>query len=199
MKAAETISVDPGRLTAGALYSTGTKRIISKAAGAINVNVAVTSKKKVSDFLFASYAPGAYRYGIRILVFRCIWSAILIAYGVMLFTGTLVSPNGGFPASQLGVAIGTVGVIMLLGIMTRPVSLVATVVCGAWAVEGISGGVFSLDAFSTTLVFLIFAVSGPGKFSSDFLIKKSLYRRAIRHRNRRREDRLSYKAFSTMQ
>lgn len=191
-KRTEIISVDPGRKTLGALYSTVNPSILETAARTVCPER--KSVKSEVNAMLPTSVPGVNRFGAYMLAFRIFLASVLSASGILILSGHLSAPTSPLPAFHYALFEIIAGVSLGLGLFTRFSMGAITLLFTASAVESLVAGVFDMQAFLSFFACLWFFTAGSGKFSCDFLIKKGLRKRAIRRRRRLEEDRLSYKA-----
>lgn len=188
----EIISVDPGRKTLGALYSTVNPSILETASRTV-----CSERKSVMsevNAMLPTSAPGVDRFGVYMLSFRIFLASMLATSGILILSGHLTAPTSPLPALHYAIFEIIAGVSLGLGLFTRFSMGAITLLFTASAVESLVAGVFDMQAFLSFFGCLWFFTAGSGKYSCDFLIKKGLRKRAIKRRHRLQEDRLSYRA-----
>lgn len=195
MNTAKTISVNPVDKTLGALHPEATIRLFDT-----NVNSLSETKernnKNVLQFLFASSAPGVKRFGIYMLIFRVLFASILIGSGVLILTQTFLSSQTlGINNLYLGIGEIVCGSMLALGLLSRLATLSMTALFGYLSVMPLISGSLDMQSLLCFMGSLLFFTLGSGKFSFDYLIKKALVLNSIYRRRKRREERLSYRAF----
>lgn len=194
MNIAETISVNPVDKTLGALNPEVAARFIREH------NVIATpsayNKKDSLNFCFASSAPGVNRFAGYMLLFRAIFSTLLIVSGSFILSGEILSSTPLLSSQLLGVSEILIGSFLLFGFLSRFVMGISTLLFGYLSVMAVMSGVFDMQNLLCCMGSLIFTIAGVGKYSADFLIRKAIIRRAISRRNKMKADRLTYRAYS---
>lgn len=194
MNIAETISVNPVSKTLGALHPEAALKFLNtESAKSLRQNR--TGKNSFSRFLFASSSPSVKGFGQSMLVFRLLFSALLIISGSFILSGQIAASTNLFPSQYLGLGEIIIGGMLALGFLSRLAMGVSTVFFGYIATMSIMSGVFDAQALMWCLGSLVFLTMGTGKYSSDFLIRKAIVLRSRRKERKLRENRLSYRAF----
>ncbi|MDE6796163.1 MAG: DoxX family protein [Muribaculaceae bacterium] len=196
MNIAETISVNPVSKTLGALHfrpETALNFLSSESAKSLKQKR--TEKNSFSKFLFASSSPSVKGFGKSMLVFRLLFSALLIVSGSFILSGEISATTNLIEAQYLGLGEIIIGSMLALGFLSRFAMGVSTVFFGYIAAMSIMSGVFDAQALMWCLGSLVFLTMGTGKYSSDFLIRKAIVLRSRRRERELRENRLSYRAF----
>ncbi len=197
MNIAETISVNPVSKTLGALHSINPEaalRFLSPES-AKSLNQTRTEQHSFSKFLFASSSPSVKEYGASMLLFRLLFSALLIVSGSFILSGEIAASTNLINAQYLGLGEIIAGGMLALGLFSRLAMGASTIFFGYVATISIMEGVFDLPALMWCLGSLVFFTMGAGKYSSDFLIRKAIILRSRRREKELRENRLSYRAF----
>lgn len=193
MNLSDTISVDPGRTTLGALHPELTAKFIRSSR---TVGVAVKPNRKGSlNFIFAALNPGNTRYGAYMLLLRLAFAALLIVSGSFILYGEIDAPATELGAMAYGIAEIAIGGMLALGFFTRFAMIAAVAGFGCMAVQSILMGVFNMEALMSCFGSLAFLMLGSGKYSIDYLLRKAVIKSSLRRRQRRAADRMSYKAY----
>lgn len=186
MKTPAVISVNPATKTLGAI-SEEAKMYDRPIAGIVS-RITVTPRLKESlNILTGISTPAMTGASARIMTIRIvIGAALIISYAVVLSSGN--------PTTILIPAL-VLGISLLSGFLTRIVS-VATMVCMILFV--INGNAELPTALLTGFAAFIFAVIGPGIYSIDQFLRKSIFRRYMRNRRHHKQLRtnMNYKAYT---
>lgn len=196
MNIAETISVNPVSKTLGAINfrsETALGLLYTESAKSLKQNR--TGKNSFSKFLFASSSPSVKGFGKSMLLFRLLFSALLIVSGSFILSGEITASTNLIDSQYLALGEIIVGGLLALGLFSRFAMGVSTLFFGYVATLSIMSGVFDLQALMWCLGSLVFFAMGTGKYSSDFLIRKAILLRSRRREEKLRENRLSYRAF----
>jgi len=193
MKLYDVLSVDPGRLTLGALNP-------DAAAGYIRKRIIprVRTRGKSTTMLnvfFGTAMPKAGRYATNMLLFRILFAATLIVSGI---TGHIALPedvSAIIPPQAPGIALIAVGSLLALGLLGRPAMLVSFLSFGAAATVFALHSEMDMQSILCALCSLIFLTGGCGKYSVDYLIRKAIIRKSIKRRKKNKAMRMTYKAF----
>lgn len=184
MKIADTISVNPGKETLGhsALPANTIFRqsVLNKEKERVNILTLLFPTVKSGSSEFVKYA----------LPLRSVFATILILTGLT----TLLSAGAPLPYG-LSVCSLVFGGFLAFGLLTRPLMIGAAAyyaICSALSLR-----MGNADILSLSLMFgsMIFSIYGSGKYSCDFLIRKTVRRHKISSRRKRSENALTYKAF----
>lgn len=189
--AAEIISVDPAELTLGALHPEFTARMARK----VNVDAPSVSKKAWLNLIFACSTPGVARNSRNMLLLRVCFAALLIVSGAFILSSEIISPLAGYSPELFAALEIAAGSLLALGLFTRFAMFAAVVGFGYMSFMSISAGVFDMQSLLSCLASLSFFLLGAGRYSADFLLRKSIILNAARRRRQRRADRMSYKAY----
>lgn len=193
MNLSDIISVDPAKTTLGALHPEVASRLLRNSR--IYRKVAPPAKRTALNFFFASLAPGVNRFGGYMLLFRCLFAALLIVSGSFILYGEIEAPESLMPGHVFAIIEIVAGSMLALGFFNRLASLAVTIMFATVSVTSILHGVFDMQSFLTLFGCLLFLLLGTGKYSCDFLIRKAIIAKAAKRRNRLEQERLTYKAF----
>lgn len=191
--ATDIISVNPGKMTLGALHPEATEKLIRSSAKMLSTPA--TTKNGFLNFVFASSTPGVGRFGSYMLICRLLFSALLIVSGAFILSGEINAPAVPFIPFYFAIAELVAGSMIGLGLLTRIASFSCGLLFAYLSVMSILSGIFDMTNLILTFSCVAFAMFGGGKFSVDFLIRKGLINHAIRKRQKMEQNRLSYKAY----
>lgn len=194
MNIADTISVNPVSKTLGALHPEAAARFFNTNTSDA-VKKAKSSRQTVSGILFASSTPSVNHFGATILLLRLLFSTILIVSGSLILSGEIFAPTEMINAEYLGLGEIIAGSMLALGFLSRVAMGISTGLFGYIAAMAIMSGVFDMQALLCCMGSLVFLVMGTGKYSCDFLLRKTIILQARRRQKRIREQRLSYRAY----
>ncbi len=195
MNIAETISVNPVSKTLGVLNPEATLEFIRSHSSANEAKKSKTEKKSVRNFLLASSTPGVKDFGSSMLLFRWLFSAILIVSGSFILAGEITSPFAFVDSQLFAISEIVVGGMLTLGLFSRIVMIASCLFFGYASFLSIEAGIFDMQNLLFCLGSLVFAIMGSGRYSCDFLIRKSIILHRRRKQRQLREDRLSYRAY----
>lgn len=195
MHTAETISVNPVSKTLGALNPEATLRFLQQ----YNAQCADALNKKKSfslmKMIFPSSTPHFYHFATTQLIFRMLFAAILIVSGCFILNGEITAQISIINEEAFAIVEIISGSFLALGLFTRPAMAAMAVLFAISAVMQYMEGVIDMQSAVCCLIALLFMAMGAGRFSSDFLIRKSILIRRKRKENQIRENRLSYRAY----
>lgn len=187
------ISINPGQTTKAAMHP----EVFERIAREYKLNTQEAQSRHVFrdcvNFVLGLNGKISSGMSAKLLSIRLIMGAGIISMGIF--------------ASSLGLSemTGMVSIIfgglLSIGLVSR---LTSTIALGYFGyIVGISAAIGSIDAMAIlpALVALISMIMGPGFYSCDQLIRKSIFRNvrrnAVRKKKQLAEDRLSYKAFAS--
>ncbi len=180
MNTSDTLSVDPGRTTLGALHPEMATQFLRKKI--ISRPYSKSGRKNTLDFIFASAAPRSGRIGAALLFLRLAFASILIVSGSFITIGEINPPETPFPPSAYAISQIAIGAMLALGLFTRFAMAASIATFAIMAGQSIAAGIFTPLTLTLTLASATFLILGSGKYSADFLIRKAL----ILHASRRR-------------
>lgn len=192
MNVAETISVNPGQKTLGALHPEAVARFL-RTTEFRNNNT--SSQKMWMRLTFAASVPGVKRYSGALLVLRLLLSAIFIVSGSFILSGEIYSPSSPLTSFALGLGEIIVGSMLATGFLSRFAMLAATALFATMSVESIMAGIFDMQSLMCCMLSVIFLVLGAGRYSFDYLLRRAIIRHAIKRRRHREAMRLTYRAY----
>lgn len=192
MNYSDIISVNPGKLTLGALHPEGATRLIRTN---ININSSTVKKHRFLDFIFAVKAPGINRFGKYMLVMRLLFATILISSGCLTLNGSITNALTIISSQVSGILQITAGAMLALGLLTRISILSIGIILSASILITFTNGMPDMSALSSLFTCILFIIMGAGKYSLDFLIRKGVIINATRRRKRNEMKRMTYKAF----
>lgn len=184
MKTPAVISINPGAKTLGAIYEEGVKN--DNSFPALVSRITVTPRlKDTLNFLTGISTPQVNGFSSRLLLMRVITSALLIAAAVLMFQ------SGG--DMHVAIPMAVTGCSLVLGFMTR---IVATGTLGYFIFLSVNGTMDPATVVIMGFVSIVFAISGPGIYSVDQCLRKTIFRISRRNRIRRYQQRLSPRQMS---
>lgn len=182
------ISVNPANLTKGELHPEAWEASFKKVSEIVSGSK-LPKSCEISNFIFGINRNTTRSKSAYLFLARLVASALIITSAVMIF-GSVVPASVGFSLIALGV-------VAFFGICLRPLSAIAAIASGYLAFTLVPGSI-NLILAGICLISSILAVLGPGRFSVDSLLRRTVFNRERRRRNAARkaaEMRLSYKAF----
>lgn len=192
MNISDTLSVDPGRTTLGALNPEFSADFLrAKRIADSNKRSALA----VLNFIFATNGLKSNVSAGAMAFLRCALGAALIVSGAFILSGEIVSPSNIISPeiyAYLEIAVGT---LLAVGLLTRFAMGAATIGFGIIATMNVINGVFDMQAMMTCLCCMVFTIFGAGRFSSDFLVKKVFLNHSVNKRRKMIENKMSYRAF----
>lgn len=193
MNISDTLSVDPGRTTLGALNPEFSADFL-RAKG-----IAESNNKRsglaVLDFIFATNGLKSHVSAGALAFLRCALGALLIVSGAFILSGEILSPANVISPEIYAYLEIAAGSLLALGLLTRVAMGATTIGFGFIATMNVINGVFDMQAMMTCLCCLVFSIFGAGRFSSDFLVKKAFVNYFINKRRKMIENKMSYRAF----
>lgn len=176
------ISVDPARKTLGALHPQKAGRFFREKV--IRPTASLPHGKLWLNFSFASATPAAPRYAAAMLTLRLCFAAMLAVGGAFLLSGELPAPYPGVSVRAAGLLQVIAGVMLAGGLLSRYAMMATAIYFATMATIGVEAGRFDAGAVSSFIGSLTFILLGSGRYSLDYVIRKSLIRRAVRRRRR---------------
>lgn len=193
MKLSRVISVDPGRLTLGALHPEAPVRLIRT-----KVLSPVYKERKGKGSLnltFACMMPGVNLYGTYILLLRLLFAALLIVSGVFILDSRIIAPENIMSSRIFAIGEIAAGGMLAVGLLSRFAMLSAAVVFAIISVKSGIYGDLDIQSIACFIGSAIFLIAGTGKYSLDYLIRKGIMSHTAKKRKAAREARMSYKAY----
>lgn len=182
------ISVNPANLTRGELHPEAWEASFKKVSEIVSGSK-LPKSCEISNFIFGINRSTTRKKSSFLVLIRLVASALIITSAVMTFSSVAVP--------GLGYSLLALGLIAMFGICLRPLSAVAAGWTGYLAVTLVHGSINPILA-GVCLLSIILAILGPGRFSIDSLLRRTVFNHERRRRNAARkaaEMRLSYKAF----
>ncbi len=201
------ISVNPGKKTLGAINSEFIARV-ARTCRPVSLAIHTPRFKTVWNAIFGISKTATTAGSTKLLLIRCLVAVLLITTGVIcIMKETDIYP----PAISVFNIIA--GSMIFLGFFARIASLsgfalyayIATVSIFKFhslvqVPEMLSGNIAPV---ALALTFLILAITGPGRYCIDQILRKNIFRickrltfrRAERKKHHAAENRLSYKAW----
>lgn len=190
MNKANVISVDPSKCTFGALHAELAPKVARQFAASAHssANQGKTGSHGLAAFLFPT-ANCSFNLSMVLLAIRLLLGALLLADGITTI-GKGATPDA------ICIAEITTGALIILGLMSRPATFIAAVY---FAMLLLSAATFSQTNLVIAVLSLIVCLAGPGWFSLDGTIRRTLdsERRSRIREKRLAEQRLSYRAFGS--
>ncbi len=187
------LSVDPSRLTLGALHPEAAKRILR--SNVISRSREKCGKLSLLNMFFACLAPGIGRFGGYMLLFRVLFASLLAVAGALILTGDYEVSHIIFPVKEFAVFLLTVSAMIAIGFLTRIASATSTAVFAIISIGTAATGAFDMQAWLSLFGCMLFLYLGAGRYSVDFIIRKTLITSAIIKKQKNKKQRLSYKAY----
>ena len=186
MKITDTISVNPSKTALGHVETSTSSIFRSQVLGVEKSTHSVNLLK----ILFPSCEAGMSEYRKYAVPLRTLFATILIVTGITLIE---TSVSIGFAICSL-----CFGTLLALGLFTRPLMLGAAVYYCILGAISLRTGTPDLSLFSLMFGCLIFAIIGSGKYSCDTFIRHNILLHRRNNERKRKEMRMSYKAFHTL-
>lgn len=197
------ISVNPAKKSLGALHPELLGRMM-KSCRIPKKIVSASGFSPIVNFIFGINKSVTTGWSGKLFVIRLLVSAYLI------FNGIGSAPD--FSAFNIAGVQIILGGMLFLGLFARIASIASAGIFGWNAISFLASAPEAAVMPDTSLILsavlcVIAAITGPGRFSIDQLIRRSLVRaakkRAIVQRRRKRritsEERMCYKAFQVLQ
>lgn len=192
MNNSDTLSVDPGRTTLGALHPELNAQFLR---GTVRVPRRKKSGKKTLNFFFAATALCANSKGLAMLLLRWALGALLIVSGSFILSGEIDSPVSYINPELYAILEIVSGGMLALGLFTRVAMGIATLGFATISTLSIIEGIFNLEALMCCVSCMVFLIFGSGKFSCDFLIRKAIILATSKRKRRLQKNKMTYKAF----
>lgn len=192
MNNSDTLSVNPGRTTLGALHPEFSTSFLR---GTITTSHAETDCHKTLNILFGANTLHSNSRGAAMLLLRWALSALLIVSGSFILSGEILSPVSYINPLAYAVFEITAGTLLAVGVLTRIAMGAAALGFAVVATLSVIHGVFNLEALMCCLACMVFLIFGAGKFSGDFLIRKSILNQYAKRKRRIATGKMSYRAF----
>jgi len=182
------LSIDPGANTRGAIQEEAKKygSLATNIVARIGVTPRLKDTLNTLTGIDASTMSGA---SSRIFFLRFIIGALLISGAVFSWLHGM--------SVLITASAATLGICLIFGFMTRLISLAALPGLAIMTWHGMIAPEFSVPMLLTALVF---AVTGPGIFSTDQFIRRAAFRASRRRRIRRnvRNPKLDYRCYTRL-
>lgn len=193
----DVISVNPGRKTLGALNLQSATRFL-RTTITLPSNRRKSANRKTLDVLFAVASPSFRQRSGCIIVLRFFFAVLLglCAFMPMYFDSSLEFYHMG--VSHIAVIAMIAGVASLvLGLFIRPVMIAVALILAAESALQFSVGDFDETVLFCVFGCVLFAVTGSGKYSVDYLVRRLLLRSPFSEKRKRKleKKRLSYEAY----
>lgn len=210
MAVANVISVNPGKKSLGAMNFEFMQKV-ARTCRPMTQAIHTPRFKTVCNFIFGINKSVTSAWSAKLLLCRSLVAAFFIAYGIFAIVSGASGINHAI--SIFNIAIGG---MILLGLFARIAGFAAMLLNASIAITAALGYVwhlsaseipiFEMQATIQALLTGIIAITGPGRYSLDQLLRRAIFRRAKytalrRQRRRARLDsavRLSYKAWQAM-
>ena len=193
MNNSDTLSVDPGRATLGALHPEFDASFLRGKVSITRGNI--KKNRRVVNLFFAVNTMHSNTKGAAMLLLRWALACLLIVSGSFILSGEIYAPVNYIPSEVYALFEIVIGGMLVLGLLTRIAMGVATIGFATVATLSVVHGVFNLEALMCCMSCLVFLIFGPGKFSCDFLIRKSIVGREEQLQRSISKQRMSYRAF----
>lgn len=180
MNNSDTLSVDPGRTTLGALHPELNAQFLR---GTVRVPRRKKSGEKALNFFFAATTLRANSKVVAMLLFRWTLGALLIVSGSLILSGEIDSPVNYINTELYAILEIISGGMLALGLFTRIVMGFATFGFAIISTLLIIKGIFNLEALMCCVSCMFFLIFGSGKFSCDFLIRKAIILATSKRKN----------------
>ena len=191
METTKTISVEPAKITLAE------KRSREIAAGLLRTNILQNEDKRnkitALNLIFPTELSGLKLYSKFTIPSRALFAALMIVAGISLFgNGNLFLGN----LTPIAVLLILFGAMLAIGFMTRIATGTSAIIYFILGVLGLRNGVTDVTSFAMMFGSILFFITGAGKYSCDFLLRRYIKRKAVRNRRKSSQASLSYKAFS---
>lgn len=194
MKFSRVLSVDPGRITLGALHPEAAGRIIRTKV--LSPVYKQHDSRNRLNIALACTTPGVNLYGSYILLLRVLFASLLIVSGALILDNEIIAPENIMDNKIFAWGEIIAGAMLATGLFSRFAMMASAVVFCIIAVKSTIGGEFDMQSIACFIGCAIFLIAGAGKYSLDFLIRKAIIDYALRKRRKMKKDRMSFKAYS---
>lgn len=203
------ISVNPGKSTTGALNFEFIEKV-ARTCKPVGKVIHSQRIKAICNSVFGINKSTTNVGSTKLLLIRTITAAFFITLGVLNLDINSLSLSAEFNIHLFNIVIGG---MILLGFFARIASICGFILYASLAalpLFGVSSSFLSLSsatpditAISQSLIFLFLAITGPGRYCIDQLLRNWIFRiakrkaakRAERKNLREAEVRMSYKAW----
>ncbi|MDE6409200.1 MAG: hypothetical protein K2K81_03005 [Muribaculaceae bacterium] len=191
MSSINVISINPAQSAKSALHPEVFERIAREYRVDSEMTKINLSAKKTINFAFGINKRITRSISVKLLSVRAVAGLGLI--GFSMFQGLSLS------SFSLTWMMLILGVSLLSGLFTRFSSLISFGIFSYFGtMTALATGSLDYACIAASLISLVFMITGPGKFSTDQIIRRSLFRYAKNHARAKAiklaENRLSYRA-----
>lgn len=189
MKVTDTISVNPGKTTLGRVNEETLRKIARSSISESKQQSRLGAD--VLSIVFPGTKSGLEQFKNYALPLRAVFATLLIISGLSIAQGTGMALH----SLGIGIAVMAAGACLAIGFICRPVMALSSIFFALAGAIQLRGGVTDLNAFSLMFGSLVFAATGSGKYSCDFLIAGFIKRSRRMSQLRKAKERMGYKAF----
>lgn len=191
------ISIDPAQATKGAMLSEISQSFRMK--GTVLADIERRREKRESLNIISGINNRISTImSSRLFLLRLFMGVLLLALGIypyLPYEITAVPESSSVP-QYVNICEIVLGGSLLLGLFTRISSAAGFVLFTYLTVNSAMQGAINLELVIPALISVIFMVTGPGIYSTDQLIRRTLIKRINNRRDRRKSERFSYRAYA---
>ncbi len=165
------ISVDPAQKPLGAIHTEITERILR------NSNIShgddLISSRQFFNFVFGTPSRSTL-FSSCALLLRTLFAAVLILSGSLILMDEVNAPTTFISPQTFAIGQIIIGGMLFLGFLSRFAMAVGFAGFAFVATKAILAGMLSVSPILLGVICLTFMILGTGRFSCDFLIRKSI-------------------------
>lgn len=178
MNNAKIISVNPGIKTLGELNINEIN--LSRLSRTIsNPGQRSSHVKDILNFVFGLNSKVNTQFSNKMLSIRILGGLLMTGLGMSAYLGSSLTAM----PQMLALTTGIFGISLLSGCLTRVVSLLTAAVGAFFIYQSIGAGVLDMSALLVAITAVFSVILGPGHYSVDMFLRRSLHR-IYRHANR---------------
>ncbi|MDE5843198.1 MAG: hypothetical protein K2H35_05630 [Muribaculaceae bacterium] len=179
-----TISVNPAESTIGSLHP---EVYVNRVRRNFDLEGARVARRKSGTFLRTIFGATSIsgKWSILLLIARVLFGGFMIYDGISA---------AGTPLTAIISII--IGVLLIIGLSTRLVMTATAIGFGIIAGMAIEAGGLPITTIAIAAASAVMAIAGPGRYSSDAMIRRNIFRKIRRYETRKLMDnRFSYRAY----
>ena len=191
------ISIDPAQATKGAMLSDISQSFRIK--GSVLADIERPREKRESLNIISGINNRISTImSSRLFLLRLFMGILLLALGIYPYLPyDVMTISGVSPVPQyVNICEIVLGGTLLLGLFSRITSTAGFVFFTYLTVNSAMEGTINLEPVIPAIISIIFMVTGPGIYSTDQLIRRTLIKKINNRRNRRNAERFSYRAYA---
>lgn len=191
------ISIDPAQATKGAMLADISQSFRIK--GSVLADIERPREKRDSLNIISGINNRISTImSSRLFLLRLFMGILLLALGIYSYLPyEIITIAGVSPVPEyVDICEIVLGGMLLLGLFTRISSTAGFLFFTYLTVSSVLEGTVNLGLVIPAIISIIFMVTGPGIYSTDQLIRRTLIKKINNRRNRRKAERFSYRAYA---